>query len=141
MAVHKAVLYIPCTTYLRRQTGDIITFAQFEEWGLLSKTFDDAERGDKSDDNSIFLPLISEEEIDVIDSGNESDDEPMSTEMLEDIIDGSKSHTSVNRREAHYKIHHRVKQRQKKFKGALLSMQNMGKGLHKVFKAVVNQIS
>ena len=43
-------------------------------------------------------PLISEEEMDVMDSGNESDDEPMFTEMLEEICDGSKSHPNVNRR-------------------------------------------
>ena len=35
-----------------------------------------------------------------MDSGDESDDEPMSTEMLEDICDGSKSHPSVNMIEA-----------------------------------------
>ena len=38
--------------------------------------------------------------MDVISSVDESDYEPMSTEMLEDILDGSKAHTSVNRREA-----------------------------------------
>ena len=37
-------------------------------------------------------------------SGDESDDEPMSTEMLEDIRDIRKSHLSVNRRESFYKI-------------------------------------
>ena len=55
-------------------------------------------------------PLSSKEEMDVMDSGYESDDEPMSTEMLEDIRDGSKSHPSVNRREARYKIHNHIKQ-------------------------------
>ena len=34
-----------------------------------------------------------------MDSGYESGDEPMSTEMLEDICDRSKSHSDVNRRE------------------------------------------
>ena len=42
-------------------------------------------------------PIISEEEIDAIDSGDESEDKPMSTEMSEDIHDGSQSHPSVNR--------------------------------------------
>ena len=41
--------------------------------------------------------------MDVMDSGNESDDEPMSTEMLEDILDRSKSHLSVNRIDAYNK--------------------------------------
>ena len=57
-------------------------------------------------------PLIIEEEMDTMDSGYESDGEPMSTEMLEDIRDGSKSHPSENRRETCYKIRDRIKQRQ-----------------------------
>ena len=57
--------------------------------------------------------------------------------MLEDICDGSQSHPNVNKKEAHYKIRYRVKQRQSEWKGALRAAQNMGKGLHKVFKTVV----
>ena len=34
-------------------------------------------------------PLLSEEYMDAMDYGDESDDDPMSTEMLEDIRDGS----------------------------------------------------
>ena len=37
--------------------------------------------------------------------GDESDHDPISTEMLEDICDGSQYNTIVNRREARYKIH------------------------------------
>ena len=44
-------------------------------------------------------PLIGKEEMDVMDSGDKSDDEPMPVEMLEDICDSSKSHPNVNRRE------------------------------------------
>ena len=72
-----------------------------------------------------------------MDSVNESDDEPISVEMLEDIPDVSQSHPSVNRREAHYKISDCIKQRQSGWKGALKSTQNMGIGLHKVFKIVL----
>ena len=79
--------------------------------------------------------------MDVMDSGDESDDEPMSTEMLEKNRDSSKSCMSVNRIEARYKISDCIKQRQSEWKGALLSTRNMGKGLQKVFKAVVNEIS
>ena len=43
-------------------------------------------------------PLISEREMDAMDSGDESEYEPMSMEMLEDIRDGSKSCLSINRR-------------------------------------------
>ena len=35
----------------REKTGYIITFAQFEEGGLLSETRDDAESGGESDDD------------------------------------------------------------------------------------------
>ena len=45
-----------------------------------------------------------------MDSGDESDDEPMSTDMLYDIHDGSQSHPNVHRREARYKIRDRIKQ-------------------------------
>ena len=43
-------------------------------------------------------PFINKEEIGVMDSGYKSDDEPISTDMLEDICGGSKSHLSVNSR-------------------------------------------
>ena len=75
-----------------------------------------------------------------MDSGDESDDEHMFTEMLEDIHDVSQSHLGVNRRDAHYKIHDRIKQRQPEWKGALKSTQSMGKGSHKVFKTVLKDI-
>ena len=45
-------------------------------------------------------------------SDNNSDDEHMSVEMLEEIHDGSQSHPNLNRREAHYKICDRIEQRQ-----------------------------
>ena len=64
----------------------------------------------------------------------------MSTDILEDICDGSQYHPIINRREARYRIHDSFKQRKAEWKGSLLSMRNMGKGLHKVFKAVVNNI-
>ena len=58
-------------------------------------------------------------EKNAIDSGDESDDEPMSTNMLEDICDGSESHPNINKREARYKIRDLIKQRQLKWKGTL----------------------
>ena len=85
-------------------------------------------------------PLISEEENYVMDSGDESDDEYISTEMLEDIHDGIQYLPSVNTREARYKICDIIKQSQAERKGALLSIQNMGKCLHKGFKTVVKEI-
>ena len=53
------VAYTPCATSSREQTGNIITFAQFEEWNLVSKSYNHAEIGDESDDNSIMPPVIS----------------------------------------------------------------------------------
>ena len=82
-------------------------------------------------------PLISEEEMDVMDSGDEYEDEPMSMEMLEDIRYGSESHMGINSREARYKIRDRIKQRQSEWKGSLKATRNVGKVLHKVFKTVV----
>ena len=72
--------------------------------------------------------LLSVEETNVLDSGDYSDDEPMSTGMLEDICDGGQSHPILNSREARYKIRDHIKQRQPEWKGALLSKKNMGKG-------------
>ena len=53
-------------------------------------------------------PLISEEEMDAMSSGNEYDAETMSTNMLEDIRDVSQSHPRVNRSETRYKIHNHI---------------------------------
>ena len=55
--------------------------------------------------------ILSEEEMDAMSPGNESDDDPTSTQMLEDIRDRTWSHTNVNRREAHYKIRSRIDNR------------------------------
>ena len=112
MAMPVAVSYTPYDPYPKEQTDDIIMFAQFEGGDLLSETHDDAKNGDKSDDDSIMPPLISKEEMDSMDSGYGSEDEPMSTDMLEDFRDSIQSHPSVNRREAHYKIRNHIKPRQ-----------------------------
>ena len=60
--------------------------------------------------------------------------------MLEDIHDGSKFHPSINRIEACFKMSDRIKQGQPELKGSLLSTQNMGNVLHKVFKSIVDDI-
>ena len=125
----------------RKKTGNIITFTQFEEGNLLSETRNDAESSEESNKDSIIPPLLIKEVMDAMDSGDESDDDPMSTDMLEDIRDGSQYHPDVNRREARYKLRERIKHRQPEWKGALKSTQNMGKGLHKVFKTFAKEIS
>ena len=56
--------------------------------------------------------MMSKQDIDAINSGDESDHDLISAEMLEYICDGSQTHPNVNRREAHYKIRDRIRQRQ-----------------------------
>ena len=101
--------YTPYAKSSKEQTGDIITLKFFEEGNLVSETSNDAESSEKYDDNSIIPPLLSKEEMDAMDSGDKSDDDPMSTEMLEFIRDGSQSHPNVNNKEACYKIRDRIK--------------------------------
>ena len=93
-------------------------FAQFEEGNLLYENRNDAESGDKPDDNSVMSPLLSKEEMDVMDSGDESNDDTMSKETLEEICDISQSHMDINRREAHNKIRDCIKHRKLVRKGA-----------------------
>ena len=71
---------------------------------------------------------------------DETDAEPMSADILEDIHDISQSHPRINRIEARYKIRDCIKQGQLERKGELLSTQNMGKKLLKLFKDVINEI-
>ena len=81
--------------------------------------------------------MMSEQDMENLDSSDESDHDLISTEMLEDIRDGSQIHLNVNRIEARCKIRYRIKQRQLEWKGALKATRSMGKGLHKVFSRVV----
>ena len=55
---------------------------------------------------------MSEQDKENINSGDESDHDLISTEMLEDIHRGIQSHPNVNRREARYKIRDSIRQRQ-----------------------------
>ena len=98
MSMCPAVSFIPFATSLRGNTINIITFAQFEEGGLLYETGDDAESSDKCDDDFIMPLFISGEEMDAMDYGYQSDDKAMSLEILEDISDRIKYHPCLNRR-------------------------------------------
>ena len=95
MVIHPEVTYTLYATSSKEKTGDVITFAQFEEGNILTETHNDAECGDKSDNESI---MMSEQDMENINSGDESDHDIIFTEMLEDIRDGSQTHTNVNRR-------------------------------------------
>ena len=128
MEVCLAVTCILFGTSSREQSDNIITFTQFEEGNILTKTCNDAEIGDGSNDNSIMT----------MDSGDESYHDLISTEMLEDIHDISHTHPNVNMREA---LRDSIRQGQSEWKEALKSTRNMVKGLHKVCKTVVKYIS
>ena len=65
-----AVTYTPYGTSSREKTGDVITFSQFKEGNILTKTRNDAEIGDESDNESI---MMSEQDMDTINSGDDSD--------------------------------------------------------------------
>ena len=84
--------------------------------------------------------MMSEQDMENLDSNEESDHDLISTEMLEDIRDWSQTHPNVNKREARCKIPDRIKQRQSEWKGALKATWSMGKGLHKLFSTVVKEI-
>ena len=67
MSMQMAVSYISYDISSKEKTGNIIKFTHFEEggllsqsWNLLSKTCDDIESGNDSDDDSTLPPLISE---------------------------------------------------------------------------------
>ena len=108
MVIRPEVTYTQYTTSLKEQTGDIITLAQFDEGNILNETRNDTESGDESDNESI---MMSEQDIENINSSDESDHDLISTEMLEDICDGSQTHPSIDRREAKYKIRDSIRQR------------------------------
>ena len=49
------VTYTPYATSSREQTGDAITFAQFEKGDILTETRNNAESGDGSNNESIMM--------------------------------------------------------------------------------------
>ena len=108
MAMRPAVTYTPYAMSLKEQTGDVITFAKFEEGDILTETRNDAESCDKSDNESI---ITSKQDMEDINYGDESDHDLISTEMLEDICDGIQTRQNVNIREAHYKLCDRIMQK------------------------------
>ena len=111
MAMRLEVKYTPYDISSMEQTGNIITFSQLDEGNLLSETHNDAESGDESNDDSIVSRLLSEEDMDAMNSGDKSDHDFISTEILEDIFGRSQTHPNVNRREARYKIRDLIRQR------------------------------
>ena len=83
--------------------------------------------------------MMIKQDMDAINSGDDSDHDIIPTEMLEDIRDRSQTCPNIYRREARHKICDCIKQRQSEWKGALKATRSMGKGLHKVFSTVVKR--
>ena len=138
MAMRPAVTYTPYVTSSKEQTGDIITFAQFEEGDWLSETRNDTESDDASDSESI---MMSERDMENLGKTEKCDEGLITTELLQDIRDRNQTHPEINKREARMAIRDRIKQNNSKWKGALRATHKMGKGLHRVFKAIVSEIS
>ena len=89
MAMRPAVTYTPYATSSKEQTGDVITFAQFEEGNLLNATRNDTESGDESDSKSI---MMSKRDMENLGKTEKFDEGLISTEMLQDIRDGNHNH-------------------------------------------------
>ena len=64
MAMRPAVTYTPYATSSKEQTGDVITFTQFEEGNLISETRNDTESDDEYNSESI---MMSEKDVENID--------------------------------------------------------------------------
>ena len=55
MAMRPTVTYTPYATSSKEKTGNVITFTQFEEGGLLTETCNDKESSDKYDSESLMI--------------------------------------------------------------------------------------
>ena len=64
-------------------------------------------------------------------AGHESDAEPMSMDMLEDIRNGIQYHLIINRRETSYKIYDCIKKMSEEWEVTFLLSCNMGKNFTK----------
>ena len=76
MVMRPAVTYTPYATSSREKTGNLITFAQFEEGNILTETRNDAESGEESNNELI---IMSEQDMDAINYGDESNHDIIST--------------------------------------------------------------
>ena len=63
-AMRPTVRYTPYATSSKEQTGNVITFAQFEEGYLLTETRNDTESGDEFDSESIMMSEKDMENLD-----------------------------------------------------------------------------
>ena len=108
MVICLTVTYTPYATSSKEQTGDVITFTQFEEGNLSTETRNDTESGDESDSESI---MMSKQDKENLDEKEKFDDDLISTETLNDIRDGNQTHPNIYKREARLKICDFIKQK------------------------------
>ena len=108
MAMRPAVTYTTYATSSKEQTGDVITFAQFEEGDLITETRNDTESSDESDRKSI---MMSEQDMENLKEKEKFDDDHISTETLHDIRDGNQTHPNIDKRGARCKIRDQIKQK------------------------------
>ena len=64
MVMRPSVTYTPYAMSSKEQTGDVITFTQFEEGNLLTEVRNNTESGDKSDSKSIMMSKQDMETLD-----------------------------------------------------------------------------
>ena len=64
MAMRPAVTFTPYATSLRQQTGDVITFAQFEEGNILTETHNNTESNEESDSKSLRMNKQDRQNLD-----------------------------------------------------------------------------
>ena len=76
MAMRPTVTYTPYATSYKEQTGDVITFAQFEEGYLITETCNDTESDDESNSDSI---MMSEKYMENLNEKEKFDDNLIST--------------------------------------------------------------
>ena len=138
MAMRPTVTYTSYAMSSKEQTGDVITFAHFEEGGLISETCNDTESCDKSDTESI---MMSKKDKENLDETEKFDDDFISTETLHAIQNGNKTHPKIDKRGACLAIRFSFKQKKSQWKGALRATHKMGKGLHRVFSTILSEIS
>ena len=83
--MHPTVTYTPHAKSSKEQTGDVITFTQFEEENLVTETRNDTESGDESNNESI---MMGRQDMENLDEKEKFYDNLISTETLHDIRDG-----------------------------------------------------
>ena len=79
MVMRPAGTYTTYAMSSKEQTGDVITFAPSEQGNIFTKTSKYAESGDESDNESI---MMIKQDMENLDSSDESDHDLISTEML-----------------------------------------------------------